>query len=124
VPPSRSSPDHAAAHSLGAILARQGNLAEALPHFTAAVASDPSQAEALSNLGAAMLQLGKTDEALVHLRKAVERNPRQADAQANLGVALLLKGDPQAGVAHLEEALRIDRTRTPERNEDPGAAAP
>ena len=54
-------------NSLGATLAAQGRLAEALPQLTEAVRLEPHFADARRNLGIALLQSGQTNAAQAYL---------------------------------------------------------
>jgi Flp pilus assembly protein TadD len=68
-------------NNLGALLARDGHVAEALPHFEAAVRLKPDLESAQVNLGVALVRIGRPGEAVPHLRAALAINPANAQAQ-------------------------------------------
>ena len=79
--------------SLGDTLVRLRRFEDALPHYRAAIASDPGDDDARTGAGAALVELGRAREALPDLETAVESqpNPRYlvhfADALWQLGDA-------------------------------------
>jgi tetratricopeptide (TPR) repeat protein len=49
----------------------QGNVAEAITQFTAAVEANPSNAEALNNLGQALVRAGRAGDAIPYFNRAI-----------------------------------------------------
>ena len=61
--------------SLADTLVRLGRFEEALPHYRAAIASDPGDDDARTGAGAALVELARAREALEYLEPAVESQP-------------------------------------------------
>jgi len=97
-----------ACYNLGWMLARQGNLDEALKYFKVAIALKPGFAEAHANLGAAYISLNRPDTALECFLAAVETEPGVPGHVYNVGVARLRMGDTAAALTEFERALEID----------------
>jgi tetratricopeptide (TPR) repeat protein len=100
---------------LGALLARQGQFAEALPYFSAAVAEDRSP-ENLAALANALLKLGRAAEAFDLLNEAVSENPRLAEAQFNLSLLLAGSNRRSEAIDHLQLAIAADPSFAPAQN--------
>ena len=82
-------PGHAGAHyGLAQILTLQGQLADAVPHYEAAVNTRPEFFQAQLAFGLALAQLGRQSEALERLAEAVRLAPGSVDARFNYGTAL------------------------------------
>ena len=94
-------------NNLGAALARQGKLEDAIPHFIAALQISPSYERAHFNLGLARDKQGKIDEAIVHFSKALEIKPDYPEALNGLGVALARQGRLKEAIAHFKAALQL-----------------
>ena len=88
-------------------LAREGQLAEALPHFQRAAELGPS-AENLANLGRAQLRQGANDAAVVSLGRAAHLSPDDAPIHADLGLVLARMSRWVEAEAELERALALD----------------
>jgi tetratricopeptide (TPR) repeat protein len=83
-----ANPRLAVAHNrLGALLARQERIPEALSCFESAVALDPASVEARFNLGLALALSGREEESVPHFEYVLRRNPAHADARRNLAMA-------------------------------------
>ena len=84
---------NAEAHvALGALLARQGKLAEATKHYDLVLEQEPRNPGARNNRAIAMISVGRIDDARRDLERLVEDHPEFADAHNNLAlVASLLK---------------------------------
>jgi tetratricopeptide (TPR) repeat protein len=95
-------------YALGAILALQGKLDEAISYLSQAIQLDPNYAKAYFNLGQVMLRQKNLDEAISHFSKAVQLQPDHTEAQGNLGSILLAKGMLEEATVHLSEAVRLD----------------
>lgn len=74
-------------NTLGAILARSGDLESAAVEFAAALEDNPSDLSARRNLGLAYLQLGRHTEAARELELAVRAHPGYFEAWLELGRA-------------------------------------
>jgi tetratricopeptide (TPR) repeat protein len=93
---------------LGAMLARQGRVREAIGHYEQSLRLAPDLTVAHYNLGNALLQTRKVPEAIGHYEQALRLKPDFADAHNNLGTALLQSGRVQEAIGHYEQALRIN----------------
>ncbi len=106
-------PESATAHyNLAMNLAREGEFAEAEPHFRAAAEIEPST-QAWTGLGLVLWQLNRGDEAVTSLEKAIETDPGNAAAYDQLGTIQIQRGQ-------LAEAARTYRALVAQR---PSAAA-
>jgi len=102
------SPNYAEAHSnLGAVLADQGKLDEAVTHFHQALHIRPRFPEAHTNLGNALARLEKLDEAAVNYRDALGINPNMADAHNGLGCVLERYDQLDEAIRCFQEAIRL-----------------
>jgi Flp pilus assembly protein TadD len=70
--------------SLGYVLWKAGNTAEAMPHYERALRLNPNFAEGHNNIGVALAGLGRDAEALPHFAEAVRLKPTYAVARQNL----------------------------------------
>ena len=83
--------------TLGSLLARQSNWAEAQPQFETAISLDDVFAPALAHLGAVFLAQSRAADALPPLQKAAELQPDDLQMQLQLGKAqIALKQDAEA----------------------------
>src|SRR3989475_258212 len=96
-----------AQNNLGAVLADQGKLAEAIEHYQRALQIRPENVEALNNLGVALARQGKLAEASDPFKQALQNRPDYAEAHNNLGVALAQQGKLAEAIDHYRQALRI-----------------
>lgn len=94
--------------SIAQELAREGRLAEALPHFELAAQLRPSSAENWANLGRARLMQGALEAAATALGRAVQLDPDDAAEHANLGLALGRMSRWSEAETELERALALD----------------
>lgn len=92
--------------NLGAALAEKGNLAEALPHYEAALEIRPS-ADLNYKLGKALLAQKSPALAQVHLQNAVKLNPDFAEAYFELAMALADQDRLDEGTKYLQKALSL-----------------
>lgn len=95
-------------NGLGAALAKNRRVDEAIPHYQRALAFNPGSSEAHYNLGMALQQKGLAEEAIVHYQKTIELEPDSAGARNNLGTILLQKGELDRAIAYYQEAVGID----------------
>src|SRR2546429_304470 len=96
-----------AQNNLGAVLADQGKLAEAIEQHERALKIRPEYAEALNNLGVALENQGKLAEAGDHYRQAVRVKPDYALAHYNWGNALAQQGKLPEASEHYHQALQL-----------------
>lgn len=82
------------------------DLAEAA--FRAAVASDPSNAEALANLGISLANLGQTEEAQKNLIESLRLDDGSAVAHFSLGVIYDRQGEDAVAIAQYRSAIGLD----------------
>jgi len=95
-------------NNLGASLASEGRIAEAIAHFTEAARLNPSDARSHFNLGLSMEKKNEPGEAIRYYRKAIEVDPEHEAAHNNLGTALVKQGKLEEGIAHYREAIRLN----------------
>jgi tetratricopeptide (TPR) repeat protein len=100
--------------SLGAALATQGKIDEAMRLFQDAVRIDPTDAEARANLGEALVHRGRADEAMAHYAEALRLAPESAKVRNSYGASL-------AALGRAAEAVERTRPR-PDRSRDCGGA--
>jgi len=98
--------NYIAYNNLGAAL-NDGQPAEAIANFQAALRLKPAFANAESNFGEALLTEGNPGEAVPHLERALKLQPDLVEAHTNLGSALIKLGQADAAVAQYREALRL-----------------
>jgi tetratricopeptide (TPR) repeat protein len=100
--------NNAFAHdNLGATLAQNGRLDEAIVQFQEALVIQPDYAVAHYNLGNALFQVGQADEAIVHYHRALATRPEYAEAHDNLGNVLFQKGQVDEAIIQFQKALVI-----------------
>ena len=110
-------PDSLNAHyNLAFALARRGDHAGAVEHYSTAIRIRPDYAYAHNNLGNALVALGRTDEGIAALREAIRIDPAYADARHNLGIALAGQGKLEEAARELRESARLDPARAEVRN--------
>ena len=90
--------DNDVAHSgLAHLLRSRGQLAEAIPHFEAAVKIRPTFLDARNNLAVALTEAGRWREAIEHLENLLAAHPNYLEGRYSLGNALIAAGRPQDG---------------------------
>jgi tetratricopeptide (TPR) repeat protein len=92
--------------NLGAVLARRGQLGQAMVHYREALRLTPSLGDAHYNLANALLAQGERAQAMVHYREALRLKPTAA-AHYNLAGLLAEQGQAGPAIAHYREALRL-----------------
>jgi len=85
-----------------------GNFDEAVEHFSAAIALDPSNHVLYSNRSAAYASLKKFDEAHTDASKTTELKPDWPKGHSRLGAALYGQGDLEGSVEAYNAGLAID----------------
>ena len=94
-------------NNLGAVLADEGRLEEALSHYSRALQLSASQPEIHNNLANVLVKLGKFHEAETHYLRALEIEPEYVKAHNNLGNLLAAQGRLDEAIAHYSESLRL-----------------
>jgi tetratricopeptide (TPR) repeat protein len=94
--------------NLGRVLATQGNLDQAISHFSKTIELDPDYAPAHFSLGNALAANGNALAAIAHYRRALELDPNFAPAHSSLGRLLAAQGKPAESIEQYRQALAID----------------
>jgi tetratricopeptide (TPR) repeat protein len=96
-------------HELAFRLASNGQPAEAVRYYTAALALRPDSAGIYLNRGMAYHDAQELDAAIADSRAAIRLRKDYADAHNNLGLALLKKGQLEEAIAAYREAIRLKK---------------
>jgi tetratricopeptide (TPR) repeat protein len=107
--------------ALGSVLLAQGQHAEAVAAFAAALAIEPGLLEALNNQGNALQAMGRMAEAAECYRRAVALQPKLAEAHYNLGSTLAALGRVDDAIRSYRAALHC-RLEYPEAHNNLGLA--
>ena len=101
-------------HNLFALaLAKSGRLAEALPHYEAAVRMRPDFGDAHNNYGTALMQANRPSEALLHYEQAFRLEAGNPVIAYNLGNAMIqLDRFPEA-LAYFRKSIHLQRDYAP-----------
>jgi tetratricopeptide (TPR) repeat protein len=94
-------------NNLGALLAHQGKLTEAIEQYEQALQIKPDFIEAYNNLGNTLADQGKVPEATQSYKRALELNPSYAEAYYNLGNVLAHQGKLSEAIQHYELAVQL-----------------
>ncbi len=94
-------------YRLGAALARQDKLDEAIVCYHQAIELNPGSYGAQNDLGLALAQQGKLDEAIACYRRAIDIDPRYPLAHSNLGMALETQGKSEEAIASFHLAIEL-----------------
>jgi tetratricopeptide (TPR) repeat protein len=86
------------------------SLAEALAEYKAAIAANPSDAQAEVRLGDIASKANDFDAAQAHYSKALELQPNNADAGVGLAKVYSSMGAPEKAAPLLEHAVQVDPT--------------
>ena len=95
-------------NNIGRSLIKDGQVAAAVKHYSAALSVNPKYVSARKNLGAALAIQGKTGEAIYHLYEAVRLDPLRADAHYNLGNVFSQMDREKEAIHHYSKALEIN----------------
>jgi predicted Zn-dependent protease len=95
-------------NTLGAILARRGDLSGAAAEFSAALDDNPADLSARRNLGLAYLELGRPEDAARELETAVSAHPGYFEARLELGRAYAQQDSTRRAVAAWTSLLALD----------------
>ncbi len=94
-----------AEHALGLTFARDGQIAQAIPHLVTATRLDPGFAEAHGNLGAALLSTGRPADAVPELTTAMRLRPGYDVVQLNLARAFAALDRRDDAIRELDQLL-------------------
>ncbi|HEU4994248.1 MAG TPA: tetratricopeptide repeat protein [Gemmatimonadaceae bacterium] len=98
--------------AMGAIRFKQDRVAEAIQHYSTALAVDSLYGEGHNNLGVALARQRRFPEAIREYQRAIALKPSLADAHNNLGTALAAVGDLNGAITQYSTALSFDPGRT------------
>jgi tetratricopeptide (TPR) repeat protein len=93
---------------LGSLLAKDGNLNEAIERYNTALSWKPDYPEAHFFLGNAFDRQGKLDEAIAEYKQALSFKPMHEQAHIFLGAALAKKRQFDEAVSHYSAALKLN----------------
>jgi Flp pilus assembly protein TadD len=93
-------------NNLGAVLLRDGSLAEAVEQFKSALKIKPDFADAHYNLGYALSRQGNLESGIYHLGETLRLDPKNFKALNNMGVSLALQGRYGEAANYFEAALK------------------
>jgi protein O-mannosyl-transferase len=103
-------------NNLGVVLALEGRIEEAIPHYREAIrvgdSADVSYIQAHYNLGLALAAQGKFDEAISCYREAIRLEDKYVDARVALALALARTGRLEEGIQQLRRVLELDPQNT------------
>ncbi|HEX3729036.1 MAG TPA: tetratricopeptide repeat protein, partial [Opitutaceae bacterium] len=99
--------------NLGALLARDHKLPEAVPHFEEALRLHPNYPQARVSLGSALASTGDLPGAIAQFQAALSLRPDFAEAHANLGLAYQVEGRAGDAGAELERAVDLNPRLAP-----------
>ena len=94
------------AANLGALLRRQGRLADALEVYRAALRQGTDDPSLVCNAANAMRQAGDLEKSAVLLRRALQNQPHDPAIQHGLAKTLLAQGQPAQALAILQALLK------------------
>jgi serine/threonine protein kinase/Flp pilus assembly protein TadD len=95
-------------HDLAREVEDNGQPAEAIRYYTAALALRPDNAGIYVNRGRALAFAGELDAAIADLSQACALAPSYAVAHVNLGIALKRKGRLEEAIAYDRKAIALD----------------
>ena len=95
---------------LGVLLAKKGNLDEAIDCFRQAIELRKDNSRAIYNYGLALSKRGDHQAGIDEVRRALAITPYDPEAQHGLGVMLSLQGKLAESLVHLEQAVALHPT--------------
>jgi tetratricopeptide (TPR) repeat protein len=105
----QSNPNHADAHHLLGLLARQtGHRDASVSIIQRAIALNPRAVAYRFNLGMVYLDLGQMAEAMECFRQEIALNPQHAESHLNLGIAYANQGQFAEAAAYYRQTLVIN----------------
>ena len=103
------SPKHYYAHKmLGDLAEEEGNLEEAIAHYSQALEINPDYASAHNGIGAILFKQAKLDEAINRFYQALRIQPEDAIVHYNLGKVFARQEKLAKAISHYNEAVRDD----------------
>jgi len=99
--------DPEALNGLGLVLVRQGQVDDAIAHFTRAAQLSPDKWSYHFNLAHALGEGSHWEESIAEYRAASRLFPDDYATQYNLGMALHKKGDDQGAIPEFERAIAL-----------------
>jgi len=102
-----TSDNSVAYNNLGAALAKEGKLDEAIRQYQESIRLSPEAFKFRNNLGAAFDKQSKWDEAIRQYQEAVRLEPDYVEARFNLGADLVKKGRLDEAVGQFQAAIRF-----------------
>jgi len=90
---------------LGVLLARQGQVDEAIQRFDTALRIDPGSVAAINGRGLAMARAGHYDAAIREYQRALKLDPMSGETHLNIGMALSAQGKHEDAKRHFRKAL-------------------
>lgn len=98
--------------NLGAVLAREDKIDEAVAAYKSALAADPKLDAVYLNLGIAYFRAGRFEEALAPLQQFLQAHPDELRARKMHAIALVENGQYGRGVAELDR-LNVEKPNDP-----------
>jgi protein O-mannosyl-transferase len=95
-------------YNLGVVLARTGNLDDAIRHYRTAINFKPDYVEAYYNLGNAFVRKGDVEAAIYNYRNAIKINPDFFKAYYNIARILSNQGKIDEAIYNYQKALSIN----------------
>ncbi len=99
-------------YNLANVLAEEGDLEQAIKHYSEALRIKPSYFTAQNNLANTLLRLGRAEQAIVHYSEALRIKADYADAHYNLGNVMGTRGRNREAAEHFRQVLRFDPDHT------------
>ncbi len=106
LPTDRLSDDAATPFQAGVAAFHQGNVPQALIHFTEAVRQNPTQSSAYANRCLTYLTLDNPQQAIGDCAQAVQLNPKNLEALLNHGLAAAQLGELEAAIAIYDRLIQ------------------
>ncbi len=100
-------------YNLGVVLARNGNLDQAIEHYRTALKLKPDYSAAYYNLGNALARKGDAESAIYNYRKALKSDPGLFKSYYNIARILSNQGKTDGAIYNYQKALTIN-SRTPQ----------